>query len=169
MRGITGAIALVSTLAAFHPARAQGADYLAFGDHAKDVARIANSIGTCKSLGYDVDDRPQVLDELRDIALRTAVMADVDRQTAETMLVDALKREQSDAEFMTSLPAHIDTREKLVVRFRETMSFWNDRCGALASGDLGSRYVRKGANQPAAYEAVLQSAIARIEEASSPN
>lgn len=140
-------------------------DYLGFNDDAKEWARLVTSIKSCKRLGFAVDDRAQVPNEIEDIMLRKAIVAGVDRATAEGIMLSSLKSEQRDMELFASVPAYVDSQDELIAHFRSQMDFWNNRCLSLASGGLSSHYVQRTERQEAVLEERIATGIREIEAA----
>jgi hypothetical protein len=163
MKGMIGACTLLGAI--LTPISANSADYLAFGQDAKEVAQTVTSIKSCKRMGFDVDDSSKVPDELNDAMMRRAVMDGIDRDTAQSLVQSALKREQADLELMSSLPDYVDTKEKLIARFRETMAFWSERCASLATGELSSRYIHRSGREGDVQQQLIAATTKKIEAA----
>jgi hypothetical protein len=167
LRTLLGFAAITTLAATPASLAAQTPDYLAFGDYAREVARTLTSIRSCKRMGFDVDDGPSLPNEVSNLALRAAITMGIDRSTAESLLLDALDRENEDIELMSSVPEHIDTTEELVALARETFAFWDRRCRSLASGGFGSAYVRLTGDEERVQRKALEELIRGIEAAAS--
>jgi hypothetical protein len=144
---------------------AAAADYAAFADDVEEAAVILTSIRSCKQMGFDVDDRPSVPEEVTDITVRRGVMLGIDRAMAEALILDAVNRELADMELLSSPPVEADTVQKVVANTRELFAFWNARCERLTHENLGARYVRQTGKEVEVQERLFADVAGRIEAA----
>lgn len=147
------------------PASAQAPDYVAFGEYAAEVARTITSIQSCKRMGFAVEDGSSVPSDISDRAVRRAVMMGIDRSTAESILLDALNRERTDIELLSTVPDDADTTQELVAYSRETFSFWDRRCRAMAASEVGSGYVKVTGDEERVQREALEDLTRKIEAA----
>lgn len=160
-------LAFMGVLVSCVASGAGGADYVAFGAEAEEAAHVLTSLQSCKRLGFHVDDRPEAASEISDITIRRGIALGIDRAMAETMMLDALKREQIDLAFISQPPEQADTVQELVASMRENIAFWDDRCQSLISGELGSRYIRRTGTEADVQARLLAAATEQIEAAAS--